>query len=479
MAWHPTKDLLAFLHAGKLLLLDVGAKKTTVRELPIGKSGARVKRIAFSRKGNLIVASVAAEDSRMEPPFLSAILLIPLGGEQPLVVPPPAGVKLGEVVLANWRTAWQPTGDFVIAYGAEQKTGSQVFVKIPTSGKAATVAGTVKGQMWIVAAGSDTDQAIALVEDANTPPDFYCVGPDFKVGTRLSRIEPRLCGVSIGPVEIFETEVPTGRGEKRTVRSAVALPPGGKKGQKFPTIVTLYPGADLSHQARSFGGGAVSTIPAGVFTTRGYAVLLVDVPLAPLGVPSNPRQEITDIVLPQVKRAAELGYTDIGRVGVTGHSYGGYGTACLVCSDDLFKAAVPMSGIYDLAGLYATQPVGAPETEGMTYSMIYMEMSQGRMGKPLWDEPRRYLDNSPYFQANRIRTPMLIVHGRDDRSSPAGEAEKLFNSLVRLKRTAQLAIYTGEGHVPTEWRRENLLDLCNRTLKFFDRYLKTDKESGK
>jgi dipeptidyl aminopeptidase/acylaminoacyl peptidase len=256
----------------------------------------------------------------------------------------------------------------------------------------------------------------------------------------------------------------------------VALPPGGKKGDRFPTIVTLYPGMNLSGRARSFGGGSVSTLPAAVFTTRGYAVLLPDVPLSPHGVPSNPLEDIRAVVLPQVKRAAELGYTDIDRVGVTGHSYGGYGTACLVCDTTVFKAAVPMNGMYDLAGIYATQRADEPQTGGLNMNMVLLEKHQGRMGKPLWDDPKRYIDNSPYFRADRIRTPMLLVHGREDTNCPVGEAEKLFNALVRLERTAQLAIYPGEGHVPADWADKNRRDVTSRTIAFFDRYVKSAKK---
>jgi dipeptidyl aminopeptidase/acylaminoacyl peptidase len=57
-----------------------------------------------------------------------------------------------------------------------------------------------------------------------------------------------------------------------------------------------------------------------------------------------------------------------------------------------------------------------------------------------------------------------------------GESEKLFNALVRLERTAQLAIYPGEGHVPDEWADKNRLDVTSRTVAFFDRYVKSAKK---
>jgi dipeptidyl aminopeptidase/acylaminoacyl peptidase len=64
---------------------------------------------------------------------------------------------------------------------------------------------------------------------------------------------------------------------------------------------------------------------------------------------------------------------------------------------------------------------------------------------------RRYVENSPYFRADRIHTPILIIHGRDDSTCPVDDAERMFSALKRLGRTAQLAVYEGQGHVIYEW----------------------------
>ena len=123
------------------------------------------------------------------------------------------------------------------------------------------------------------------------------------------------------------------------------------------------------------------------------------------------------MILPQVYRAAELGYIDIGRVAVAGQSYGGYCTAALVSTTNLFRAAVAVSGIYDLASNYGY--CGRATTALIEWS----EKGQGRMGQPPWSDLRRYLDNSPYYRADRIRTPLLIIHGREDPACPVNEAE--------------------------------------------------------
>jgi dipeptidyl aminopeptidase/acylaminoacyl peptidase len=66
----------------------------------------------------------------------------------------------------------------------------------------------------------------------------------------------------------------------------------------------------------------------------------------------------------------------------------------------------------------------------------------------------------------------LLIHGRDDDVCPSQEAEKLFNAMRRLGRTAQLAVYEGEGHVLAEWSSANALDATRRILAFLDRHLR-------
>ncbi|MBI4882314.1 MAG: prolyl oligopeptidase family serine peptidase [Planctomycetes bacterium] len=470
MAWHPTEDRLAYLRAGRLIVVDVTAAQPIARELPLGADAARAERIRFTPDGRTLLVSVLAGDSPVEDPFLAHILAISTSDGVRRDLLPPDGVRLRGAISASWRTAWQPAPDAIVVAGTDAATGESVFARMPLDGTQATVIRRADGRLRVVAA-AEGGRAVALVEDSATAPDYFLLGPDLTPTQRLSRAEPLLEGVAVGPVESFTTEIES-NGERRTVCAVVALPPGGKRGDRFPTIVTLYPGQELSRQARSFGGGAVSTIPAAVFTTRGYAVLVLDVPLAPFGVPSNPLRDIQTAALPQVRKAVDLGYSDSERIGVAGHSYGGYGAACLACGTSEFKAAIAFSGSYDLAGLYATQRPDEPETSGLTMNMALLEQHQGRMGKPLWDDPQRYLDNSPYFHAGEIHTPMLLVHGREDTNCPPGEAEKLFNALKRLEHTAQLALYEGEGHVLEEWSRENRLDVTTRTLAFFERYLR-------
>ena len=91
------------------------------------------------------------------------------------------------------------------------------------------------------------------------------------------------------------------------------------------------------------------------------------------------------------------------------------------------------------------------------------------MGTHPWANLRRYLDNSPYYQADKIFTPLLIVHGDDDDAYHDGL--KLFSALRRLDRPAQLASYAGQGHVIYEWNRSAAIDAARRMVEFYRRHL--------
>src|SRR5258708_16607757 len=114
------------------------------------------------------------------------------------------------------------------------------------------------------------------------------MGADSPPCGRVRRVDRRRGGGEVGPAETFETVVRLHGGRRKSVRTAVLLPPGAKKGDRLPAIVECYGGSDSSRSIRKYGGGHVCSIPAPVFTTRGYAVLLPDTPLGPEGRPGQP-----------------------------------------------------------------------------------------------------------------------------------------------------------------------------------------------
>ncbi len=97
------------------------------------------------------------------------------------------------------------------------------------------------------------------------------------------------------------------------------------------------------------------------------------------------------------------------------------------------------------------------------------------MGDHPWANLRRYLENSAYYRADRISTPLLLIHGTDD---PAyHDAEKLFSALNRLERPAEFASYQGQDHVVYQWDRPSAIDAARRMVDFLSRHLRNEPDS--
>ena len=103
--------------------------------------------------------------------------------------------------------------------------------------------------------------------------------------------------------------------------------------------------------------------------------------------------------------------------------------------------------------------------EGLNFGALWSEGGQGRMGVPPWRDPQRYIDNSPLFQADRITTPLMLVHGDLDFVN-VNEAEQLFAALHRQGKDVQLVRYWGEGH--TYQSPGNIIDMWERIFAFLE-----------
>lgn len=200
-----------------------------------------------------------------------------------------------------------------------------------------------------------------------------------------------------------------------------------------------------------------------LLATRGYAILLPDAPQN-LG---TPMLDLAKTVLPGVSKVIEMGIADPDRLGVMGHSYGGYSTLSLIVQTKRFKAAVSLDGMGDMVGAY-----GQMRKDGTAFGTSMEEQGSGLMGDTPWQVRERYVENSPIFYLDRVETPLLIVHGSNDTTVAPFLGDEMFVDLRRLGREVVYAKYEGEGHSPLSWSHGNQVDLCNRMIAWFEAHLK-------
>lgn len=277
------------------------------------------------------------------------------------------------------------------------------------------------------------------------------------------------------------SELATGKPRRLTYRAGereltawMILPPDHRPGQRHPTVVDVYPGRTYGRRVpRVADPNIVAPIRAlQLLAARGYAVLLPSVPLRPDTL--GPRHQLDDAVLPAVEEAVDAGLADSARIGLVGHSYGGYGVMNLVSQTDRFRAAVASAGIADLRSRYGTFDPRSRYGH-MNHPLLaqlgtvaFLETGQGRMGAPPWEAPGRYRRNSPLSHVEDVETPLMLIHGDRDHV-PIQQAEQFFTGLLRQGKPARLVRYAGEGHVVRG--RANVLDMWRRIPAWFDRYL--------
>lgn len=247
-----------------------------------------------------------------------------------------------------------------------------------------------------------------------------------------------------------------------TLRGALVYPAAADSTTRFPLIVKVYGGTDLSEDLNRFGFASSPIENLQIFVSRGYAVLLADSRLRV----GTPMLDLLKSVMPGVDRAIELGVADPARLGIMGHSYGGYSTLSLIVQSRRFKAAVMRAGFGDLIGAY-----GHLSADGTNYMLSWAERGQGRMGGTPWEVRERYLENSPIFYLDRVETPLLIVHGSAEDNYPF-LADQVFTGLRRLGKRVEYARYRGADHWEGLWSRPNQIDYLTRVVAWFDRYLK-------
>ena len=241
------------------------------------------------------------------------------------------------------------------------------------------------------------------------------------------------------------------------------LPPGYKEGTRLPTVVWAYPleFTDSSTAGQVTGSTNKFTQITGAshlfFLLQGYAVLdntTMPVVGDPVTVNDTFVKQITDSAKAAIDKGVELGVVDPERVGVGGHSYGAFMTANLLAHSDLFRAGIARSGAYNRT----LTPFGF-QSERRTF----------------WEAPEMYSKVSPFFYANKINEPILLVHGEADNNQGTYpiQSERLFAAISGTGGTSRLVMLPLESHGYAA--KESVEHTLYEMLSWFDKYVKNAK----
>ncbi|SFO26111.1 Prolyl oligopeptidase family protein [Chitinophaga sp. YR627] len=228
---------------------------------------------------------------------------------------------------------------------------------------------------------------------------------------------------------------------------------------KYPVIFTYY--EERSNELNVFPHVRLSsgTLTIAWYVSNGYLVFVPDIyrPTGKSGV----------CILNTVESAARYlslrSYVNAARLGLQGHSFGGYETNYIIAHSNLFAAAQSSAAPAELFGLH-----GGLGFSGRSYHFI-SEVGQMNQGVAPWEDPTLYIQGSPVLFAEKINTPLLMMHNKEDGAVPFSQSVALFTALRRLGKPVWLLEYKGEGHVLYDW--ECQVDFTRRQEEFFGRYL--------
>jgi dipeptidyl aminopeptidase/acylaminoacyl peptidase len=312
-------------------------------------------------------------------------------------------------------------------------------------------------ESFVALLSDDASSFITRFETPDDPPNLFIrepAHPDAKTAlTHFPDPAPQLRGIS-------KQLVTYKRNDGVQLSFTLYLPPGYKPGQRLPTIVWAYPLEfnDAATAGQVSGSQYHFTLIGGIshlfLLTQGYAIL-DNATMPVIGDPETMNNTYVEQIVASAKaaidKAAEMGVTDPNRVGVGGHSYGAFMTANLLAHCDLFKAGVARSGAYNRT----LTPFGF-QSERRTF----------------WEAPEIYMKVSPFAYANKIKAPILLIHGEADDNSGTFpiQSERLYQAIKGNGGTVRYVTlpYEAHGYVGLESVEHTLWEM----ITWYDRWVK-------
>ncbi|HEY8056275.1 MAG TPA: prolyl oligopeptidase family serine peptidase, partial [Terriglobales bacterium] len=178
----------------------------------------------------------------------------------------------------------------------------------------------------------------------------------------------------------------------------------------------------------------------------------------------DPGDSALKCVLPAIAAVQAMGFVDPHRIGIQGHSWGGYEVAYMITRTDKFRAVEAGAVVADMISAYG----GIRWGTGISRESQY-EHGQSRIGASLWQDPLDYITNSPLFRADRVHTPYLTIHNDADDAVPWYQGIEFYLALRRLHKPAWMFSFHGEKHHLLQ--RENQKYYTVHMDEFFDHYL--------
>jgi len=343
---------------------------------------------------------------------------------------------------------------YVSAYGERTKKEGLAVV---ASGKAGATSLVWDDAKYNFARARNADTWVFTRQTVKEFPDYWTTAGGFASPRRLTNANPQQSEYAWSSGARLVDYV-TDKGD--SLQGALYLPANYEPGKKYPTVVYIYEKRSQFLHSYSIPN-ETQAFNASVYTSRGYAVFQPDI----VYKVNDPGMSAVWAVVPAVKAAIATGIVDSANIALHGHSWGGYQTAFLVTQTNIFKSAIAGAALTDMVSMYSSIYWNTGGAD-----MAIFESSQGRFKGNFLENYDAYIRNSPAFHADKIKTPLMLLHNERDGAVDFNQGITFFNTLRELGKDVVMLQYVGENHGLAQPRNQK--DYTIRMREYFDYYLK-------
>ncbi|WP_105200159.1 S9 family peptidase [Pseudoalteromonas sp. T1lg10] len=288
-------------------------------------------------------------------------------------------------------------------------------------------------------------------------PDFWQADKDMANAKQVTDLNPQIDQFKWGK----KPELVSYKGyDGEDLQGVLIKPADYVEGKKVPVVIYFY--RYMSQRRYDFPKMELNHRPNfPMFTSNGYAIFLPDIRFEV----GHPGPSSTKTMINAAQKLIDMGVADPDAIGLQGHSWAGYQSAFMVTQTDMFKAVVSGAPVSNMTSAYS----GIRLKSGLARQFQY-ETGQSRIGKPLYEAPELYIENSPVFFADKVNTPIMVMFGNEDGAVPWQEGIQYYLALRRAGKDVILLEYEGEPHHLKQF--PNQVDFSIRMMQYFDHHLK-------
>jgi len=310
----------------------------------------------------------------------------------------------------------------------------------------------------------ESDRVFFTKQTFENFPDYYVSNTAFKSQERITDANPQQAEYAWGKRKLVDFT--DSRGNR--LQGTLTLPAGYEEGKAYPTVMYFY--EKMSNRHHQYSMPVYDDRPHfSTYASNGYLIFMPDIVFDE----GRPGTSSLDVITSAARELIKLGYADADRIGLQGHSWGGYQTSFILTQTDMFRCIVTGAPPTNLESFYNN----IYGSSGTVHHGI-MEIGQVRMGRGVtpWTHREDYQRENPMHHVPNIKTPFMILHGTDDGAVDWSQGLELFNAARRNGKEVIFLSYPKEGHHLAN--EANQKDFQRRMKAYFDHYL-MDKPAPK